>query len=432
MRFLRYGAALAAVVSQVLAGPTIAKPGGAKNIVVTKDNTLNSTHIPGVQILASSASTAGQLQLSLVNSLNSNNVNAYVTGLDNNGNLVMLSPDGSWYYPVAGHLAIPQSITANVSIPLGPKGSTTKITLPGYISAGRVWFADGTLQFFTVPGGSGTALVQPSAANPTDPNSDVNWGFVELTNISSGIYVNLSYVDFLGIPLGIQLIGSAGTQTVQGVTANAVGDVCADLTTQAAKEGQPWDSLCVADTSGSLIRVLSPALYLTINSTGFAGYWTEYINQVWSKYSTTSLNIDTQASPGVVACKTSNGTLSCAGGATKYAQPSPLDIFSCASGTFYIQSYDAVNLAVIPRLCAAFNRATLLLNNGNTQPYATESQFYSSSPANWYSHFVHTHELDGKGYAFSYDDVTADNGSNLSGLLADPNPSILAVTVGGP
>jgi hypothetical protein len=36
---------------------------------------------------------------------------------------------------------------------------------------------------------------------------------------------------------------------------------------------------------------------------------------------------------------------------------------------------------------------------------------------------VHQHESRGKGYAFAYDDVTADDAPNASGLLSDPKNS---------
>jgi hypothetical protein len=45
---------------------------------------------------------------------------------------------------------------------------------------------------------------------------------------------------------------------------------------------------------------------------------------------------------------------------------------------------------------------------------------------------VHQYEADGKGYAFAYDDVTPDGVLNASGLLSDPNPTVLTITVGGP
>ncbi|PNS19161.1 hypothetical protein CAC42_1897 [Sphaceloma murrayae] len=415
-------------VGHVFADHTVAKPKGARAIVVTSENTLNATRPPTARL----AYTAdGSLQISVTNNLDSPNVTAYVTGLDPSGQLVMLQPDGQWFYPTAGLSPIPRIVVGDISIPLGAPGSITNLTLPTYLSSGRIWFADGDLKFFTVPGAAGPALVQPSAANPSDPSASVNWGFIELTNIPQGLYANISYVDFLGLPLGMSLIGASGTQTSLGVSADAVIQLCKLLTARSNEAPVPWDQLCVTDTSGKAIRVLSPALYSSINGTALAKVFNGYVNRVWQRYTKEPLVINTQAGPGKVKCWVKQDVLKCDGDSTTYAKPSSFDIFGCNTGPFAI-SGSATNLGVVPRLCAAFNRATLLLPRGNVQPQVQSPRYYLSSPRNWYSYFVHTLELDGKGYAFSYDDVTPDNTVDLSGLLADSNPSLMAITVGGP
>lgn len=59
-------------------------------------------------------------------------------------------------------------------------------------------------------------------------------------------------------------------------------------------------------------------------------------------------------------------------------------------------------------------------------------QYYGQGPANWYSAFVHKNQVDGRGYAFSYDDVSPDGGVDQSGTVAGRNPRVLRVVVGGP
>lgn len=86
----------------------------------------------------------------------------------------------------------------------------------------------------------------------------------------------------------------------------------------------------------------------------------------------------------------------------------------------------------MPRLCAAFNRSTLTVSGGNVQPGVGVESYYTANPTNWYSAIVHQHEVDGKGYAFAYDDVNPDGDINQSGVVADANPTVLTVTVGGP
>lgn len=426
-------------VGQSLASPILVTPGDAEDIIITSADTVNSTAsadsgaLAGIHVLTQT--TTGVLPLAFTNNLDSSNVHAYVTGLDSNGLLVMLQPSGSWYYPTATSSGVPQEITENVAIPLGAQGSTTKISLPGYISSARIWFADGELTFYTVESASGTAsLVEPSAVNPSDPNAGVNWGFIELNWAEDQIYTNVSYVDFVGLPLGMTLTDSTGAnQTVEGVSADAVDELCCYLEYQAGVDGGPWDQLCATDSSGNALRVLAPFDYMSVESTAFSNYWTTYVNQVWTHYATNTLTIDTQAAAGEVSCTTASGNLVCDGDNRSYAKPVAADIFGCNSGPFAIQGSDnLVHVAVVPRLCAAFNRADLLLSGGNVQPSLGSSSFYTQSPANWYSAYVHAFETDGKGYAFSYDDVTSTGAPNESGEISAVSPSQLTIVIGGP
>jgi hypothetical protein len=95
-------------------------------------------------------------------------------------------------------------------------------------------------------------------------------------------------------------------------------------------------------------------------------------------------------------------------------------IFEC-SGEFSTQQTDnAVDLAVLPRICAALNRSTLLLSGGDRQPSLSAEYYYQQSPTNWYSKAVHDVEGDGRGYAFAYDDVNPTGGVDASGTVSGP------------
>lgn len=128
-------------------------PGTAEDIVITANNTLNAT-IPAPDHNGSTNNLDrrgnGQLPLALKNNF-AGSINAYVTGLDGSGRLVMLQPDGTFYYPTCDSSATsPQIINGNIAIALGARGSTLDITIPGYISSARVWFAAGELKFYCV------------------------------------------------------------------------------------------------------------------------------------------------------------------------------------------------------------------------------------------------------------------------------------------
>nr|POE65154.1 glucan endo-1,3-beta-glucosidase [Quercus suber] len=415
--------ASATLLSHALALPNMHKratpvhPGGVSDIVITKENTVNATSTQPASPNAGNANA--ELSLTFTNNFGGGAVNAYVTGMDSNGALVILQPDGTFFYPTAdASQSAPVEITQNIAIPLNAQGQDTTISLPGYISSGRIWFAEGTLHFYTVASATGMpSLVTPSATNPSDPSAGTNWGFVELTNNDGGIYANISYVDFVGLPLGMTLTtGDGSTQSAQGLSAGAVGTICSGL----ASAGGDWTSLCQADSNGNPLRVVAPGDYVAANGGAFADYWTSYIDQVYTQYSTSTLTIDTQAAAGQVACTVSGDILSCAGSDTTYAKPTAGDIFGCNSGPFANPAGTSdVNQAVVPRLCAAFNRATLLLDGGNVQPSLPASSYYTTTPNNVYSSIVHQNEVDGKGYAFAYDDVNP-TGENASGVVSDP------------
>jgi hypothetical protein len=240
-------------------------------------------------------------------------------------------------------------------------------------------------------------------------------------------------VDFAGLPIGIQLTTDDGSspQTAHGLRQNAVQGICKDLKAQAAKDGQPWDQLCVMDADeNAALRVLAPSDYASINHTAFKGYYPGYVDRVWQHYSSNTLSIDTQASAGVVNCSVSGDKLICGGDNRAYSKPTTADIFGCNTGPFAIQPNDnLIHLAVVPRLCAAFNRGALL--TGDFQP-SEQDEYYTSTPTNWYSAIVHKYEVDGKGYAFAYDDVIPDGGIDTAGSVSSQKPVLLTVTVGGP
>ncbi|SMQ46604.1 unnamed protein product [Zymoseptoria tritici ST99CH_3D7] len=434
-------AATATIFHNVAAAPPKTKntvpvmPGGVKDIIITAENTLNATNpnpTPSNETTFSIEANS-RLPLNLVNNMGGA-VNAYITGLDPSGRIVFVQPNGQFFYPYAdASYTAPREVFANIAIPLNTvRGGTTRIVLPNYISASRVWFAQGNLKFYSVWAGNGPGSVQPSFANPRDPSAGINWGFVELTNNAGGLYANLSYVDFVGLSLGMSMQGGNGqTRVVRGIPPGGVSGICSLLAEQQSRDGQPWSSLCQSGSNGPL-RVVAPFPYQASGNGAFGNYWTDYVNQVWSRYTQNTLTIDTQSGAGKVACRVNNNVLTCAGDNRGYAKPTAGDIFGCNSGPFAIQGSDnGVHRAVVPRLCAAFNRGTLLYDGGNIQPNLPADRYYKTRPNNRYSGIVHQKEPDKKGYAFSYDDVNPTGGVDQSGTLADGNPQLLSIFVGG-
>lgn len=261
------------------AKPLKARPGTVQDIIIAEDNTVNGTTTPRVKTLTTSA----PLRISITNNMSgSNSLTAYITGRDANGAVVFLDPSGAWYYPDPDGSTAPVLILDDVALPLSGFGETATFTLPSYISAARVWVSEGPLSFYAVSAG-GTQLVEPSFANPNDPSSMVNWGFLELTYLADGIWANLSFVDFVSLVMGMRLtLGSGEVQTRRGLVAGAINNICNDLIAQTAIDGQPWNEMCVTGDNGDPLRILSPNIYLGLNRIAFSGYWDGYIDDVVS------------------------------------------------------------------------------------------------------------------------------------------------------
>lgn len=106
------------------------------------------------------------LQIDLVDKTQSNEVYAYVTGLDlDNGNAwFLLRADGRTGYHPQSPPSIGTPISEDCAIRLGEPNSTQSITIP-HIAGGRIYISIGKpLSFFLNPG---PALVEPSVTNPS-------------------------------------------------------------------------------------------------------------------------------------------------------------------------------------------------------------------------------------------------------------------------
>ncbi|KAI6091981.1 glycoside hydrolase family 64 protein [Hypoxylon rubiginosum] len=376
-------------------------------------------------------------EIAIVNNTGSSQAYAYVTGLDlnNNNAPLFMQSDGKTVYRPASPSEPQSALAADIAISLGAPGATTSVTIP-QIAGGRIWFSTGATQltFLLNPG---PAVVEPSVTNKEDPNYNLQWGFCEFTYNQQQLFVNISYVDFVSpLPIALQLTNTSGaTQTVQGLPKGGLDTICNGLIQQNAADGAGWDKLVVKAPDGTTnLRALSPNSGRVADANLFNGYYDDYVNQVWAKYASADLTINTQASWGNVAGRVSGDLLTFDGAGT-FAKPSAGDIFSCSTGPFgnYPEASADEMGALGARLAAAFNRSTLLVNT--QQPDGEKvASYYTVSPTNHYARICHAANLDGRGYAFPYDDVVADGDTepDQAGTVFDANPQLLTVTVGGP
>ncbi|KAK3375380.1 glucanase B [Podospora didyma] len=401
------------------------------------------------------------LQNNTSSSSSSSSVWAYITGLDinrNNAVFVLQSDGATGYYPDSPAKTL-SPLARDCHIQIGGPGTSRAVTIP-QLAGGRIWFCRGAqLRFQLNPG---PALVEPSVTNASDPNYALSWAFAEFTFNAAQVFANISYVDFVSLPISLALASEdADTprQMVPGLPASGLDAVCAELAAQHDRDGAGWNKLIVRTppSDGSeFLRALSPNSAMVMDSTLFSSYYQPYVDAVWAKYALTKqppLTIDTQnAEWGTAQGQTTTTsppspspppksllTFTLHGGSStpspspspiSFPQPSTADIFSCSTGAFAQQPAAPIRNNIAARLAAAFNRSTLLINPD--QPAAEKVvTYYASHPiTNHYARVVHAASLpDGKGYAFPYDDVAPDNdaSNNVAGTVADARPRVLVV-----
>ena len=376
----------------------------------------------------SAAQTPATVSFSIQNNTLADTVYAFVTGqaLDNDGALMLLQADGQTPYYPASPSAAGSPLAVDCAIALNASGGApVTITVP-QLAGARLWVSIGAPLTFLLNPGPG--LVEPSVTNPSDPNIDLQWDFCEFTYNDTQLFANISYVDFACIPIGLALTDTSGnTQTVAGLPAGGLDTVCAGLTAQAAADGNPWTDLIVT-SGGRNLRAHSPANGMVLNPAFLSGYFDDYVSQVWQLYESSTLTVDTQASYGTVTGQVSDGLLTFPG-VGSFARPATADILSCATGPFSTAGASGEMLAIIPRLAAAFNRGTLLIDPD--QPNGENpADYYANPVTNHYAAIAHATTAAGLGYAFPYDDVTPNGGVNQAGPVSSGSPAQLTVTIG--
>ncbi|KAL9599147.1 MAG: hypothetical protein Q9219_004013 [cf. Caloplaca sp. 3 TL-2023] len=374
------------------------------------------------------------LDIQLKNNTSSDQVFASITGLalDSNNALFLLQSDGKTPYYPAQPREDQAPLEQNCAIPLGRPGSTMTATVP-HLAGSRIYFSIGEpLKFLLNRGGDGAALVAPSINNPTDPNFNIQWGFCEFTFDQSQLFCNITYVDFVSLSIALSLTEQSGnTQNVTGFPPNGLETIANELKAQKNADNQPWDSLIFA-RNGNINRILSPNNAILGNQNLFQGYYEPYVDQVWVKYNSEDLSIDTQNGDwGTLIGRVQNNQMvfpRSNGQPYSFEKPSTANIFSCSSGPFNLPNDKYGNLGA--RIAAGFNRSTLMTRAWLPDP--TLADYYPGGvPTNHYSRILHAVNEDHLGYAFPYDDVTPANGQDQSGKVASGSPQSFTVAVGG-
>jgi len=113
-------------------------------------------------------------------------------------------------------------------------------------------------------------------------------------------------------------------------------------------------------------------------------------------------------------------------GIDSFAKPSTRDIFSCSTSPF--ASIGGELGLLTARISAGFNRSTLLREDVHPNDEKV-CDYYKHPITNHYARLVHEANLDGRGYAFLYNDVSGEKDVYQSGFVNE-NPKQFIVAIG--
>jgi hypothetical protein len=298
-------------------------------------------------------------------------------------------------WPAGG---VPPVPAPDASIPGPAAGQSKTIQIPKL--SGRIYFSYGRkLDFRLATGG----LVQPAVQNPSDPNHDILFNWSEYALNDSGLWLNSTQVDMFSAPYAV------GVQRGDGTTASTgrlkPGGYNGVFSALRAQPGG-WGGLLQTRSDGTVLRALSPAHGVGTGRIP-ASVMDDYINRVWQKYATTTLTVTPFAdrpgtkyqgrvSGGVLRFTDSSGAV-----VTSFQKPDADSVFGCHK--LLDAPNDQVRGPISRTLCAGFNRSTLLTNPN--QPDTSSASFYQDAVTNHYARIIHERMVDGKAYAFAFDDV---------------------------
>ncbi len=296
-------------------------------------------------------------------------------------------------------------------------------------------------------------LVQLDVGNPGDVNFNTINDFFELTydpysNDGSGASVtfgaNVTQVDGFAIPIDFTLQGDRGTIRTRGITLGA--DSSSGAMTRAElirhyldEVSAPFQSLVQRAPDGTLLRVIAPYKSRGFQEGGaYFSYYDNYMEDIWAFYRTQPLVSYDQ--PGQVGNRfegqvVNNGDGEAVLRFTRYgvdgSVSGPHDMPKANTFQLFTQNGPFPNDApqavkdMFRDLSSAVHRHVAT----DTAVWHEPSAYYQGAPQHEYARFLHEVSLDGKAYAFGYDDA-ADQ-SPVIILPGGENPVRLTVRING-
>ncbi len=253
--------------------------------------------------------------------------------LDLNGNLIPIS---TALNDASGHLTKNGIHYANIYHTISEQ---SWFSLPKMFS-GRMYLSLGSPCYIKT---YDTGFAGPDINNPTDPNLNVYFDFIEFTINDSGYHGNTTRVDGFGFPIQHRLVNKTGDYD------KTVGE---------------------------------------FESETRSGLFTKYQNEVPNEFK----SLGTLQAPYRIVAPIHGSFAAGGANANYFAGYSGYSTQDILLGTNSLQQNAAT--------CAAINRHVYTFSDWNNV-----STYYQAAPANYYAKFWHTHSIDGLAYGFCYDDV---------------------------
>ncbi len=284
------------------------------------------------------------------------------------------------------------------------------------IDSGRMFISLGSPMYIKINQAADGRLgfAGPDMNNPSDPNQDVNFEWIEFTVDQWGYHGNTTRVDQFGFPLKTRLLGRDGYDRTLGENASR------------AKIFADFEALAQPEFRGLVqrpYRIVAPAKSVFNRNQAYGNYFAPYVDQVWAYYASTDLVFTAEAGTFRGRVIGNDFVFSKNGGPQNLyirGKPTTQEILE---GSGRLASGSSDEKVVQAQITAAFNRH--LLMRVDPSQWSNASTYYGAGPANYYSKFWHDHSIDGLAYGFCYDDVR-----NQSTLLEHPSPRGMFITVG--
>jgi len=303
----------------------------------------------------------------------------------------------------------------DVSIPL--TGASTTIKIPKGLS-GRLYMSFGQKLDFRL---TTDGLVQPAPWAAGDPNHDILFDWSEFTLDAGGLFLNSSQVDMFAVPHIVSVTGGSGAVTSTGELRSGGRQRVIDT----IKASPDFAKSVVTRSDGTVLRVLAPGKAADAGLMS-PTYLDSYIAGAWNAYTQRNLTVvpfSDQPNNKFVG-RTSGNVMSFTDPTGKmvasFTKPSTANVWGC-DGALGAPN-DQVVGPIARTLCAALQRGTL--GKLDTQPSGTAADFYQGDPANLYAKVIHENMVDGKAYAFAFDDVL-----NQESLVHDGDPRQASITM---